>query len=86
MAYLARRMERSFAAAKTREALSALEASREFIDEHLVTWLPRFDEDMVRGADSGFFSGLAQFTQASLNWDRQWLETLEAEQLEGASE
>ena len=83
MAYLATRAERSFVVGETREALSTLEASRDFIDEHLMTWLPRLNEDVMRGADSGFFTGLAEFTHASLNWDRQWLEALEAEHLEG---
>lgn len=85
MAYLAMRAERSSAVGETPDALSALEASRDFIVEHLMTWLPRFSEDVVRGADSSFFSGLAEFMRASLNWDRQWLEALEAEHVEGVS-
>ncbi len=86
MAYLATRAERAFAGGETADALSALESSREFIDEHLLTWLPRFIEDVVRGADSSFFTGLAEFTAASVNWDRRWLEALEAEHLEGVPE
>ena len=85
MAYLATRAERAFAAGKTQDARSDLDASREFIDEHILTWLPRFIEDVVRGADSDFFAGLARFTDASVNWDRQWLEGLRSEHLEGES-
>jgi TorA maturation chaperone TorD len=86
MAYMATRAEWAFAAGETRDARSALDASREFIDEYLLTWLPRFIEDVVRGDESGFFTGLVELTLASVNWDRQWLETLGAEHLEGESE
>ena len=85
MAYLAERARRAFEAGDTLGARADLDASRRFIDEHLLTWLPRFFEDVVRGADSDFFTGLAELAEASVNWDRQWLEGLRAEHMEGDS-
>jgi len=81
-AYLAARAEHALHNLSAGEAMEALQASREFVGGHLLTWIPRFVEDVLRGADRAFFSGLARFTVSVLEWDRRWLEALEAEQLE----
>ena len=82
LAHLAARAERSAARASADEAEAALRASREFLEEHLLTWIPGFAEDVVRGADGVFFAGLARFTVAALEWDHRWLGALEAEHLQ----
>lgn len=82
MAHLAARSEQAAAAGSPGESWESLRASREFLEGHLLIWIPRFAEDVVRAADSAFFAGIARFTLAALEWDGLWLEALEAEQLE----
>ena len=82
MAHLAARSQEAAASGNPGESWENTLASREFLEEHLLTWIPRFTEDVVRAADGPFFVGLARFTPAVLEWDRQWLEELAAEHLE----
>ncbi|MCL4533873.1 MAG: molecular chaperone TorD family protein [Bacteroidetes bacterium] len=82
LAYLAARAEQAAARDGADEAKAAHRASRQFLEEHVLSWIPPFTEDVVRGADSAFFTGLARFTLVVLEWDYRWLEALEAEHLE----
>lgn len=53
----------------------ALQASREFIQKHLMPWLPRFCAALGNAGTDPFFTGLASFTQAAVEADLDWLTT-----------
>jgi len=81
MAHLATRAEQTAVEGEQDAALGALAASLEFLDAHLLVWLPRFVEDVARAANVEFFPRLGRFTLAILEWDRRWLKALLSEQM-----
>lgn len=81
MVHLAARAEQAATTGGWVEARDPLAASREFLEEHLLVWLPRFVEDVHRAANGDFFPELGRFTLALLEWDRRWLGNLLSEQM-----
>lgn len=47
-----------------------------FLKEHLLKWTPAFAADVVKGADTGFYRGMARMLQGYLAVDRSLLEEL----------
>lgn len=72
MAYLARAALLS----NEQDAASALIASADFLREHLLTWIPRFDAAVVGATAHPFFVGLVNLTHALLEADAAWLEEI----------
>lgn len=70
MAYLAHEA----ASTPDSDAARALVASAQFLRQHLLTWVPRFDAAVVGATAHPFFVGLANLTSALLEADAAWLE------------
>lgn len=61
------------------DAFPYIQASQQFLEEHLGQWVPEFCGDVEEGAKTGFFRGVAKFTRGWLECDREAvLECLEA--------
>lgn len=71
LGFLAHLAER--AAKGGEEAERALRASHDFIRQHLQPWLPRFCAALGDASIDPFFQGLADFTQAAVEADLEWL-------------
>lgn len=56
-----------------------LEDQKEFLEEHLLTWVDRFCNDVAAGARTKFYRGMAQILKGYLPLDRQAIEELLAE-------
>jgi len=74
LAHLAERAVRAEA-----DTTAALNASRKFIQQHLLPWLPHFCAALSSASTDPFFTGLASFTQAAVEADLEWLTTVFAE-------
>lgn len=61
------------AGASDGEAARSHSDSAEFLDEHLLTWVPRFGDEVARATSHPFFVGLANLTTAILEADEAWL-------------
>lgn len=61
------------------DAGAALVASREFICQQLMPWLPRFCDHLATASNDPFFYGLAYFTRTAVESDLSWLTTALAE-------
>ena len=69
LAYLAELSVREGAVAQR-----ALYASRTFLRQQLLPWLPRFCAALLSAATDPFFRGLARFTLAAVEADLAWLD------------
>ncbi|MHB1618423.1 MAG: TorD/DmsD family molecular chaperone [Sulfuricella sp.] len=56
------------------ESPGKLAASRDFLTQHLLKWVPAWRADVLAAAPHPFFTGLADFTQAVLEADLAWLD------------
>ena len=77
--YMAEVARQTAAAARDGEAFDgqlALQAT--FLDNHLLNWVPRFSDAMVRHAQTDFYRGLARFLTGYLEDDRALLDELAA--------
>lgn len=77
--YMAEVARQTAEAARNGEAFDgrlALQAT--FLDSHLLNWVPRFSDAMVRHAQTDFYRGLARFLNGYLEDDRALLGELAA--------
>ncbi|WP_376791387.1 molecular chaperone [Thermoflexus sp.] len=73
LAHLARRARQ---AADPEERARALQASRDFLQQHVWSWVPHFCQALREASADPFFRGLAELTQEAVGLDLQWLEGL----------
>ncbi len=73
MAYLA-----DLAMSSESDRPKALAASYAFLAEQIIPWLPRFVQSMLQATDVPFFIGLAGFTQTAVQFDLEWLTSLQS--------
>ncbi len=57
-----------------------LEDQRAFLEDHLLKWVPKWSEDVVKHAATDFYKGAARLLVAWLKLDRQLIEELIAAQ------
>jgi len=69
MAYLAMRETE----AQGEEALAWLNTQREFLQDHLTVWLPRFCQRVREVSRHPFYAALAGLTSTFVNLDVQWI-------------
>lgn len=60
----------------TEKARKLLALQLDFLEEHLVSWVPMLTADMKRFAATGMYRGLAYLTDGFLRTDRQFLRDL----------
>ena len=58
------------------EASACLEEQIDFLNGHLLNWVPSFCKDIEKYADTEFYKGVAKITSGYLNLDKRILESL----------
>jgi TorA maturation chaperone TorD len=82
-------LELGFLAALAQGGSPNVTTFREFLAKHMLNWLPKWRADVQAAQAHPFFAGLAAFTQAALEADRDWLsdnDSLLAPEMAGALE
>ncbi|RMF00254.1 MAG: hypothetical protein D6768_13255 [Chloroflexi bacterium] len=73
-------LELGFAAHLAQRAVdgdkTALAAGRDFLRQHLLPWLSRFCDALVKAGPVPFFSGLAHLTRTAVQADLAWLDQI----------
>jgi len=59
------------------EARVHLESQRRFLENHLLAWVPRFCEDVIRNAGTGFYRGLGLLLRDFLAFERDLIDAME---------
>lgn len=58
---------------------AARDTAREFLNNHLLTWVPRWRHDVLAAKPHTFYRGLVNLTLASLEADQHWLGEIQHE-------
>ena len=65
------------------KAWEYLKAGRDFLNDHLLQWVPKFCEKMYEKAELDFYKGLAKLTSGFLKYDSRLVEEQIKETKEG---
>jgi TorA maturation chaperone TorD len=76
MAHLNRRALELFESGQDREAIAYLEKQRHFLEEHLLTWVPKFCDDVPRFAQGDLYLGVAKVTRGFLAVEKELISDL----------
>ena len=76
MATMAQRSAAAFAEGRESDAEAALIVQRNFLEDHLLAWVPMMAADMRRFAKTDFYLGLSNITEGFLNIDKEFLDEL----------
>jgi TorA maturation chaperone TorD len=77
MAALAKRMQDAYQSADPEQIDAALGASRDFLDRHLLVWVPSFVERLLQARHSQFYGKVGVVLREFLPIDRTLLDELE---------
>ncbi len=69
MRLICRSESEAWQADDTGKALKYLEAGRDFLDQHLLMWVPSFCDKMYHRAELDFYKGLAWMTKGFVEYD-----------------
>jgi TorA maturation chaperone TorD len=69
LSHLCKTVEEAFEQKDEIEALTVLEAQKDFFDAHVNCWASQFFEDTFNSATTSYYKGLAKFTDGFLKWD-----------------
>lgn len=76
MAYLCQRTADALEAGDQAAAEAYLKKQSEFLQKHLMVWVPQFCRDLQRAAGRGFYKGVAQITDEYLAMEGQTVDDL----------
>jgi anaerobic sulfite reductase subunit A len=76
MAFLCRKTIEVLQNDDQEQGIAYLEKQKEFLEQHLLTWCPRFCQDLERAAESDFYRGIAQLTRGFLDSESESLGSL----------
>ena len=76
MEYLCRSMLKALHQEDEEQVLSCLHKQKEFLDQHLMNWVPGFCQDVERIAATDFYRGLAKVTVGYLRMEQELLNEL----------
>jgi anaerobic sulfite reductase subunit A len=76
MAFLCRKTIEALESDDLEQAVACLQKQKEFLDEHLLTWCPRFCSDLAVASESGFYRGIALLTDTFLDSEPETLRVL----------
>lgn len=74
MSYLCRHMSEKLGSGE--EIRDELAIQREFLDECLSKWVPRFCDDIIKSRESDFYRGIAQITKGFLEFDSTMIDEI----------
>lgn len=86
MHVLANRTAEALGKSDENEALSLLLAQKNFLEDHLTSWVPMLTLDMRRFAKTDLYQGLAALTDGFLETDEEFLNDILAEEEEEAAQ
>ena len=69
MYYLCNKSHEVFIGHKKEQAIKFLKMQEEFLEQHLIKWIPNFCEHIINSTNNDFFKGLAFFTRDCINED-----------------
>jgi TorA maturation chaperone TorD len=75
MAYEAQNLLSAYQQGDRQATLDAIHRQVDFLEAHLLSWVPAFATDVQRKAKTSFYSGLSQMTAGFLELDREFLHT-----------
>lgn len=70
MEYLCRKTVEALDEGTQDDVIRNLEIQKEFVNEHLGTWVPMLVEDILASAEVDFYKGVAEITEAYVRLDR----------------
>ncbi|MEM1994309.1 MAG: molecular chaperone TorD family protein [Nitrososphaerales archaeon] len=70
MAYLSEKTATSLEQNKIDEALQYIKYQKRFLDEHLTRWVPMLCRDILNGAKTSFYQGIAMITRGFVAADK----------------
>lgn len=76
MAFLCHETQGLLETQKEEELLSSLKEQMDFLNQHLLNWVPRFCNDIEKYADTNFYKGIGKITNGYLHLDYTILESL----------
>jgi TorA maturation chaperone TorD len=76
MAYLCRRAGDVVKDGDATSARACLQRQKEFLQKHLLVWVPAFCDDLLRLAQSDFYRSIARLTQKFLEAERESIDKL----------
>ncbi len=76
MAYLCQKTAGALEAGNVEAAQASLEKQEQFLDQHLLVWVPQFCRDLARAAWSDFYRGIARITEEHLAQDGETIAEL----------
>jgi TorA maturation chaperone TorD len=79
MALLCEKAQDTLKAGDVRKTLDHLRKQEEFLSQHLLNWVPRFCEDVLKFAREDLYRGLAKITLGLLRLDQETIQDLLAE-------
>lgn len=79
MAVLCQEAKNALAAQNQTAIAAGLQEQRDFLDRHLLNWVPQFCMDVGRHAESAFYQGIGKITNGFVRLDRAALGGLENE-------
>lgn len=74
MAYLSQKAAEAIEAGQLETAADCEQKQKDFLQNHLLNWVPRFCKETERISDTGFYKGAARLTAGFLNLDSELLE------------
>ena len=79
MAYLCQKAAEGLAADDLATATGYLQKQQDFLEKHLLVWIPNFCQDLAKVATSDFFRGIGRLTEEHLAMEQETIaELLEA--------
>ena len=79
MALLSGRTLEALEKKDVKEARKLMETQADFLDDHLMKWMPDFCEDILKGAKYDFYRGIAKATRGYVSMESQNLRELASE-------
>ena len=76
MVYLCQKTVESMERAEEEAAVAYLEKQKDFLQAHLMVWVPQFCQDLAQVTRSDFYRGMAKITQEHLNLEGETIDEL----------
>jgi TorA maturation chaperone TorD len=78
MSYLCQKTAEAIQAGDRDAVVGYLQKQKEFLEKHLLVWIPRFCKDVVKATKSDFYKGIAQITDEHLSLEGETIAELMA--------
>jgi anaerobic sulfite reductase subunit A len=76
MAYLCRKIAEALESDETNGVLTNLKMQKDFVNNHLVTWIPKLTQDILASSKIDFYRGIARITNRFIFLETKTIENL----------